>query len=164
MRIKARKWERWVTIIEFVSEWTCYYWPPWTSKRSINNSYFFKTRERRKGRREKKDDFRFKIDAAWQIIIIINNSSISLSLHYSGVCHRSFFSFLGLSDCCCVLLHERCGVSLHKRYKSAYKRNRVDDDYVCMCVCVCERASMRGSRKGVQWRASSERFCLNAKT
>jgi hypothetical protein len=39
MRIKARKWERWVTIIEFVSEWTCYYWPPWTSKRSINNSY-----------------------------------------------------------------------------------------------------------------------------
>jgi hypothetical protein len=114
------------------------------------NCYFFKTRERRKGRREKKDDFRFKIDAAWQIIIIINNSSsISLSLHYSGVCHRSFFSFLGLSDCCCVLLHERCGVSLHKRYKSAYKRNRVDDDDVGMCVCVRARVDER-EQKGVQ--------------
>ena len=70
----------------------------------------------------------------WQRLPLSLSLSLSLFVphHHSSVCAIAlFFSFSGsicLSDCCCVLLqHERCGVSLYKRYKSAYKRTRVDD-------------------------------------
>jgi hypothetical protein len=76
-------------------------------------------------------------------------ASLSLSLHYTGVFHRSFSLFLGLSACLivvvCYYTKDVVCLSIKDINLLIKETGVVDDD-----VFVCERASMRGSRKGVQ--------------
>jgi len=117
----------------------------YTDYEEKNDYYFLNINEPRKGKS------RFQIQD-WCSLANHHHLYLSLSrsLECSGVYHRSFSLLFSLSDCCCVLLHERCSacVCLYKRYKSACKRNRVDDDNIYIYIFVCASARRWEGVKG----------------